>query len=218
MSTVEKRRARTDLDKAGRRFDIVDAARTTFDATELPAFTMDAVATKLGLAKGTLYRYFPTREALLLGVLHDDIDEWFHTVDSALGAARSDSAVATRLVSTLIDRPRVMRLLAVLPSILEHNVPHQTAMEFKRFLLDRSATTGSLIDAAVGARAGSGVRLLVHLNAGVIGLYLGAHPAPVVAMVLVEDDFAPLRVDLRRELTHLTRALVGAMPRKAPRS
>jgi AcrR family transcriptional regulator len=178
---------------------------------------MDAVATKLGLAKGTLYRYFPTREALLLAVLHDDIDEWFDVVDAGLRTARTDATVVTRLVASLIERPRVMRLLAVLPSILEHNVPYPTALEFKRFLLERSATTGSLIDAAAGARAGSGVRLLVHLNAGVIGLYLGAHPAPVVAMVLAEDDFVLLRVDLRRELTHLTRALVGAMPRKAPR-
>jgi AcrR family transcriptional regulator len=214
---VEKRRARSDDDKADRRHDIVEAARTTFDATELPGFTMDAVATKLGLAKGTLYRYFPTREALLLEVLHDDIDEWFDAVDTSLHTARTDATVVARLVASLVERPRVMRLLAVLPSILEHNVPHPTALEFKRFLLERSATTGALIDAAVGARRGSGVRLLVHLNAGVIGLYLGAHPAPVVAMVLAEDDFAPLRVDLRRELTHLTRALVGAMPRKATR-
>jgi AcrR family transcriptional regulator len=215
---VDKRRARTDDDKADRRHDIVEAARSTFDATDLQAFTMDAVATTLGLAKGTLYRYFPTREALLLGVLHDDIDEWFDAVDAALASASTDGAVTSRLVGTLMDRPRVMRLLAVLPSILEHNVPHATAAEFKRFLLERSAVTGAFIDAAIRTRRGSGVRLLVHLNAGVIGLYLGAHPAPVVAMVLAEDDFAPLRVDLRRELTHLTRALVGAMPRKAPRS
>jgi len=215
---VEKRRARTADDKAGRRHDIVAAARATLDAGELGDFTMDAVAAKLGLARGTLYRYFATREALLLGVLHDDIDEWFDAVDHRLRSARSDATVVTRLVQTLVERPRVMRLLAVLPSILEHNVPYGTAHEFKQFLLARSATTGALIDDAVGARHGAGVQLLVHLNAGVIGLYLGAHPAPVVAMVLADDDFAPLRVDLPDALTHLTRALVGAMPRKAPRS
>ena len=54
----------------------------------------------------------------------------------------------------------------------------------------------------------------VQLNAGVIGLYHGAHPARIVATVLAEPEFAPLRVDLRRELTHLTRALVGAIPCK----
>jgi AcrR family transcriptional regulator len=215
---VDKRRARTDADKVIRRGEIVAAARTAFDGAELNAFTMDVVASKLGLAKGTVYRYFPSREGLLLAVLHDDLAEWFDVVDTALGTASGERAAADHLVRALVDRPRLMRLLAILPSILEQNVPHDTAWEFKAFLLHRSAVTGALIDRAVGARRGSGVRLLVHLNAGVIGLYLGAHPAPVVAMVLAEPDFAPLRVDLRRELIHLARALIGAMPRKGTNS
>jgi AcrR family transcriptional regulator len=215
---VEKQRARSDTDKATRRVEIVAAARAAFDAAELDAFTMDAVASKLGLARGTLYRYFPTREALLLAVLHDDLDEWFDVLDGALDTAVGERAAANRLVHTLVDRPRMMRLLAMLPSILEQNVPHGTALEFKTFLLRRSAVTGALIDRAVGARRGSGVQLLVHLNAGVIGLYLGAHPAHVVALVLAEPEFAPLRVDLQPELAHLTRALMGAMPRKGTHS
>ena len=66
---MDRRRARSDLDKAERRADILEAARATIDGSEMDEFTMDAVAAKLGLAKGTLYRYFPTREAVLLGIL-----------------------------------------------------------------------------------------------------------------------------------------------------
>ena len=212
---MDRRRARSDLDKAERRADILEAARATIDVSEMDEFTMDAVAAKLGLAKGTLYRYFPTREAVLLGILGADLEEWFEQIDRRLAKAAGRAPVVSALVGTLIARPRLLRLLAVLPSVLEHNVPFATAHEFKSFLLRGSASTGSLIDTALQAREpGAGVHLLVQLNAGVIGLYHGAHPARIVATVLAEPEFAPLRVDLRRELTHLTRALVGAIPCK----
>jgi short-subunit dehydrogenase len=58
---VDRKRARSDDDKAVRRGDILDAARAVLDAGELDAFAMAAVAAKLGLVKGTIYRYFPTR-------------------------------------------------------------------------------------------------------------------------------------------------------------
>ncbi len=212
---MDRRRARSDLDKAERRADILEAARATIDGSEMDEFTMDAVAAKLGLAKGTLYRYFPTREAVLLGILVADLEGWFAHIDRRLAKAVGRAPVVSALVGTLIARPRLLRLLAVLPSVLEHNVPFTTAHEFKSFLLRGSAATGSLIDTALQAREpGAGVHLLVQLNAGVIGLYHGAHPARIVATVLAEPEFAPLRVDLRRELTHLTRALVGAIPCK----
>jgi AcrR family transcriptional regulator len=208
---MTNRRARTEADKAGRRADILVAAATTFDRSEFDAFTMEAVAGELGLAKGTLYRYFPTREGLLLEVLRGELDDWFAEIDGAIARVTSARGVADRLVTTLTARARMLRLLAVLPSVLERNVPYETALDFKTFLLDHSARTGALLDTALSARKGSGSRLLVQLNAGVIGLYLGAHPSPVVAEVLAQPSFVPLRVDLRRELTHLTRALVGAI-------
>lgn len=211
---MTNRRARTDDAKLARHDAIVEAARASFDASEFDAFTMDQVAAKLGLAKGTLYRYFPTREALLLAVLHDDLDDWFHTVDAGLVTARSRADVVDALIVPLLARPRVMRLLAVLPSILEHRVPYESALAFKQFLLDRCGDTGARIDRALRADSGAGVRLLVQLDAGVIGLYHGAHPSPAVGAVLSLPEFAPLRVDLRTELTHLAAALVAAIPRK----
>jgi AcrR family transcriptional regulator len=215
---MTNRRARSDDDKLARREAIVHAAADTFDASEFDTFTMDQVAVKLGLAKGTLYRYFPTREALLLAVLRQDLDGWFATVDETLAGAGTSHATASdevvdAIIEPLLARPRIMRLLAVLPSILEHNVPYESALVFKQFLLERCGTTGALVDTALGAVDGAGVRLLLQLNAGVIGLYHGAHPSPAVGAVLALREFAALRVDLPTELTHLAAALVAAVPR-----
>lgn len=175
---------------------------------------MDAVAAVLGLAKGTLYRYFPTREALLLGLLTDELEDWFDALDRDLPSSRSDRAVVRVVARAALSRPRLMRLLAVLPAVLECNVPFETAYTFKAALIVRLTRTGADLDWALGARSGSGLRILTLLNAGVIGLYGAAHPATVMQLVLDEPAFAELRVDLAAELTHLIAALVAAAPRK----
>jgi AcrR family transcriptional regulator len=201
------RRARTEFDKTARRDDIVCAAARVVDRAGFDAFTMEAVATELDLVKGTLYRYFPTREALVLAVLRLDLVEWFDLIEAHLPHTSSDE-LAERLVESLIARPRLLELLAVLPSVLEHNVPFDMALDFKSFLLDRIGHVGATIDGVLSAHHGAGAQLLVRLNACLIGLYQGAHPSSVVRQVLDRPEFAPLRVDLADELTHLTHALV----------
>jgi len=209
---MDKQRARSEEDKAQRGADILRAARSSFDEHRFDTFTMDDVAARLGLAKGTLYRYHPTRESLLLALLQDDLREWFGVVDAALAAGAS---AVEAIVPPLLARPRVMRLLAVLPTVLEHNVPLPTAESFKHFLLDHVGRTGAVLDVALAAPQGSGARLLLQLNASVVGLYHSAHPSPVVAEILGRREFEPLRVDLPRELTTVAAALVAAV-RTAP--
>ncbi|MGR6917966.1 TetR/AcrR family transcriptional regulator [[Actinomadura] parvosata] len=43
--------------------------------TESPDVSLNAIAKRAGLANGTLYRHFPTREALVLAVYQCDIEE-----------------------------------------------------------------------------------------------------------------------------------------------
>ena len=208
------RRARSELDKIARHDDIVIEAGRAIDRLGVEAFTMDAVAAGLGLAKGTLYRYFATREALVLAVLRVDLVEWFGHIDHQL-AGTSAAGLDELLVRSLVDRPRMLQLLAVVPSTLERNVPFDLALDFKSFLLARTIHIGASIDRVLVAPEGSGAQLIVRLNACLIGLYLGGHPAPVVTQVLDRPEFAPLRVDLAQELGHVTRALVRAIPAKA---
>jgi len=202
------RRARSDGDKRARRDDILAAARAGFDAGELESFTMDGVAAALGLAKGTLYRYVPTREALLLALVDEEYARWFGEVDAGLRAGRRD--VPLLLVDALVAQPRFLRLLSLVPAVLERNVPSATAAEFKATLLGRARATAPLLAAATGTDDAAAMRLLVHLHASAIGLYHHAHPAPSVAAALAADELAALRIDLRAELDHAARALCAA--------
>ena len=51
-----------------RRDEIVSAAEKVFDARGFAATTMDAVAEEAGIAKGSLYNYFKSKQDLFLGV------------------------------------------------------------------------------------------------------------------------------------------------------
>lgn len=210
------RRARSDADKELRRAAILDAAGEVFDRTGIDDFTMDEVAASLALAKGTLYRYVPTREGLLLAVIAEEYRNWFDAVDALLAvdpSGRGAPDVATLLVDSLLERPRMLRLLSLMSSVLERNVPRETAHEFKSFLLTRTTTTAGLLAQRLDCPQAEAVRLLVHLQAVTVGLHHHAHPSPVVAEVLADPSLAAFAIDLRTELLHAVQALVAAARR-----
>lgn len=212
-----KQRARTDEDKQSRRGDILDAARAVFDELEVDAFTMDAVASSLGLAKGTLYRYVPTREALLLALALDEYIAWFDEFDARLtalpaGGDHTDvpAAVAGEMTDTLLARPRFLRLASLVATVLERNVPLETARDFKSCVVSHSARTAAALADRLGCSASEAKRVLVLTQALTVGLYHHAHPAPVVAEVLADASFAGARVDFGPDLRFGIEALLRA--------
>ena len=69
-------RARSEIEKLEREGSILTAAEILLRQSEYDSMTMQAVATAAGLAKGTLYLYFTSRESLVLAV-HDRLfDRW----------------------------------------------------------------------------------------------------------------------------------------------
>lgn len=68
---------------AERRRRIVDAALQLFSETDYGAVQMDDVAQLAGVAKPTLYRYFPTKEALFLEGIERILSELQHEVERA---------------------------------------------------------------------------------------------------------------------------------------
>jgi len=59
---------------AERRLDIVRAARNLFQTQDYEKTSMKDVMEILNIAKGTIYHYFPSKEALLEAVIEDIVD------------------------------------------------------------------------------------------------------------------------------------------------
>lgn len=208
-------RARRDEDKEGRRRQLLDAALALFPHTPYAALRMAEVAQAAGLAKGTLFLYFPTKEALFLALLEERLGAWFERLEAALsrGEGRWTGArVARAVVASLEGDEPLLRLVPVWQTVLEHNVTREQLRPFKERLLERQLRTGALLEKRLAFLApGEGARLLLHVHALVSGLRQLADPAPVVRELLQDARLAPLRVEFAPELgfalTHLLRGL-----------
>ena len=73
----------THDEQAAKRERILAAALKLFAHEPYQAVTMDRVAESAGVAKGTLYLYFPSKDALYLGVLSDGLDTAYRTYQSS---------------------------------------------------------------------------------------------------------------------------------------
>jgi AcrR family transcriptional regulator len=213
-----RRRARNDEAKRSRRSAILDTAWQLFQGTPYSAVAMAEVAERAGLAKGTLYLYFKTKEELFLALQEQQLMGWFDEVDRALAADRADRAdwpsgdVVSLLCGTLERRPGVARLLAILSPTLEQNIPFAEALRFKRQLAERLAVTGALLERRLLFLAtGEGAQLLLRCQALVIGLQHLADPAPVMRQVLAEPGMALFDIELKRELNATLHALLMGM-------
>lgn len=207
-----RRRARSKEAKQLRHQGILDAAEGVWARSTFDEFTMAGVARRARLAKGTLYLYVPTKEALLLELLEVRLDRWLSELESSLQGEGSpwDADGAARLIaSTLLADEALVRLLMILGTILEHNVPEERLRRFKSWLLERLGRSGAVLERRLPfmARQG-GTRLLLHLQALVSGLGQLARPAPAVARVLAEPGFEPFRLDFETELRLALAALM----------
>lgn len=204
-------RARKAEDKEGRRRLILGAARELWAKATFATFNMADVAERAGLAKGTVYIYFATKEALLLDLLHEELEAWLGVMDARLdqGGVWTPKRVAQLFAETLDERPMLTHLLALMSSILEHNVPEDATLAFKAFLRDRVAVTGARIEKRLPfLREGEGARVLVVSHALVTGLQPMAMPPKAVAKVLEREDMAVFRVDFAKELSSALWALL----------
>ena len=115
--------ARTPSQHA-RRARIVAAATDLLEDREYERIQIRDVAEEAGVALGTLYRYFPSKEQLFANVLLD----WSASYEAAVGRRReSTGSDADRLkfalrrsVRAFEKRPNFFRLIAVLELSLIH--------------------------------------------------------------------------------------------------
>lgn len=207
-------RARNDDDKLARRSAILAVAAEVLGRRQYATVTMAEIAERCGLAKGTLYLYFPTKEALFLAALEGELVVWFAELGASLTRAGKVGVqqFARTVAGSLIARERLVDLLALLHTVLEQNIEVATALPFKRMLRDNVVMGGALVEAAIdGLRPGDGVRLLLRTHALVVGLRQMADPPPALRELVEREDLAELRVDFAAELEHALAELAAGM-------
>jgi len=210
-----KRRAMSPTQKEERRQAILDAALQLFEQTAYQEISMAQVAQKVGVAKGTVYLYFKTKEELFLALQTQQFEAWFEAVDAELQAKTQPCTITefvTLMGDTLAARPALTRLIAILHTILERNIDLATARQFKQMLKERVLHTGPLLEACLPfLNPGQGAQLLLRIHALVIGFQHVARPAPVVQQALQEPGLEIFTVEFTDEFLATLKALLTGL-------
>jgi len=83
---------------AERRSEIVQAARRLFQSKEYDKTTMQDVMDDLGIAKGTIYYYFKSKEELLEAVIENIVDENSELMQSSLKEMKGNALEKLRIL------------------------------------------------------------------------------------------------------------------------
>jgi AcrR family transcriptional regulator len=193
---VIRQRAIQVGDKQERHHAILDAAERLLAGAPGRIANVAEVAAEAGLAKGTVYLYFPSKEELLLALHERNIGSFFQALialfesPGPIGIGDVFALMRGHVVEPSLFLPLASRCLGV----MDQQIPADVSRAFKMRMADRFERAGAGLEKHFPAlRAGDGVALLRHSYALTLGLWqmagatvavadAGAHPqSPVFA-------------------------------------
>jgi AcrR family transcriptional regulator len=205
-------RARKPDERAHREKTILDAATALFDAEGLNGVTLNAVARRARIAKSNLYRYFESREAILLALLSQDQAAIVGSVEEELArlpAKPEARAVARVFAQVGAAAPRFCILQTALSSVLEQNISEEGIARYKREVLRLGLRLGNALRAALPSLPPPAVGAFIrYLHVVIAGLHPAAHPAPAAVRVLRDPEFAVLRFDFANDMETMLAAML----------
>tara|TARA_R110002126_G_scaffold16500_7_gene65827 strand:- start:4772 stop:5431 length:660 start_codon:yes stop_codon:yes gene_type:complete len=205
--------------KLQRRADFLAAARQLFlQHQRLPAVADIAIA--CGLAKGTVYRYFQSKEQLFLALLTADLQYLFSELEQLIDQLpqpwpQAAAPFASGYLKLLQQSDSLLPLLSLLNAVLEQNLPQQQLLVFKQQLARALDTLGvKLASRFAGLSPAKASQLLLHSYALTQGLYQSVQlPEPVQALLQQQPELHILQRDFATELqTAISNLWLGAMP------
>ena len=204
--TKSQLRARTRAvaprDKSERRAAIVRAAEALLQHDPSATFAVEEIARRAGLAKGTVYLYFGSREEVLLALHDRQFQALFDVVEQALSAADSHGRrVMENGLAYLRDHPEFYPVAGNCRHMLDTNIGTEAALAFKLGIARRLEPLGRRIEELYpGLARGAGVALLTNCYAMIIGLWQQADPPLSLRKVMHRPEMAIFRIDFEQQL------------------
>jgi AcrR family transcriptional regulator len=132
-------------DSVRNRERVLEAAKAVFSAGGSEA-SLEAVARRAGVGIGTLYRHFPTREALFEAVYRREVDQLSELAEQLKGTADPVDALRRWLKSNVQLVATKKGMIAALALVM------QSSSELYAYSFDRlTRAVGTLLDRAIAA-------------------------------------------------------------------
>ena len=171
---VIRQRAMQAEDKRERHDAILDAAERVLLRSPDRVLNVAEVADEAGLAKGTVYLYFPSKDELLLAVHERRVDGFFREVIELVEGPPPVSIEPMFGLTRrhMIDPPLYLPLASRCFGLMAHSIPAETAAAFRQRMVARLERAGAGLERHFPALPpGGGVALLRRSYALILGLW-----------------------------------------------
>lgn len=126
-------RALTDSERQQRRDALADTALVLFAEVGYQRLTIDAVAKAAGVAKGSVFLVFASKEDLILHAAGRRFALWFDRLEQVTPSVPA-STLAADLYQTIEADPLLMPLLGLVGPVLEQGCSAEAVIRFKEAL------------------------------------------------------------------------------------
>jgi AcrR family transcriptional regulator len=204
MSLLNFQRARSPEHKAQREQLILEAASIVLDRNGIDATTLNAIAKQAGLAKSNLYRYFESREEILIRLLGAEAAKLIADVSHAYSQLTEKDdlqRMAAIFAKACDERPRFCLLISQMAPILERNISVERVIEVKRGFTPMLEAMASAIFQAAPSLGPDGAEMTLKTAITLVaGLWPTAYPPETVAKALEHPDIQHFRQDFEDTL------------------
>jgi len=204
MNEVVGKRATNAAQKNARRIIVLEAASALFVEAGFFDVSMSMIAKKAGVAKGTIYIYFSSKEEIFLALCTKELDAWLLQLDEELKKVSGtlDNSEFTELLRGSFENKDTMcRLISLMHLVLEKNVSYDEVLAFKRHLLGLTLRICERVETVLPfLEKGQGISLMTSFHCLVVGWSQMTETSPVLEKVLENPDMAPFNFGLEDSL------------------
>ena len=207
-------RARQPEQKTARRETLIAAATALFDEEGPTGTGLNAIAARAGFTKSNIYRYFESREEVLLTLLLQEQEEFVAALIARLDSLTPGfvGAVAATISAEFLARPRYCKLISMFSSVLEQNISEDSIASYKRAINAQIEPIPAALIRALPSLSLPDAQWLFRVVATMIaGMWPAAFPSAAAQRVLDRDEFRGFKPvpeqDLPRAILALLRGI-----------
>ena len=189
-----------------RRRAILSAARSLLAEVATDQVSLTALALRSGISKANVYRYFESREEVLLQVWVEEVRELTRRLEADLATVPTGDVdgVSEVIVAAFEAQPKLCELTSIVSPVLERNLSAEAILSAKQTLAELTLQLGRLLHERLPAVSFEDCCWV----SGVVGVYVAGvwpavHPPAAAKEVLARPELAAMQPDFKRDLKRL---------------
>lgn len=203
-------RAINDSEKLEKREAILDAAEQLLRSDPQRLAVMQVLADAAGVAKGTVYLYFRSKEEVLLALHQRHVDGFFDAFETRLldPSPVDVEAVLQIARERVVEAPLYLPLCARVNAMMERELSAAVSCAFKEHTATRLVVAGALLEQRLPqVGRGQGALILMRSYAAIIGMWMLLHPIPHLIAEYQRREFDFFQRDFVAEAMAAVRAI-----------